>query len=94
MQYNQKFRQLFWYGIAQLPLHERQLLFAINTGKSDRLGRYLLHAARTLDELAQIETLLPDWPNSFRLHINYLRKKLTWLHTHAVNQIYTFIANI
>lgn len=91
MQYNKKFRQLFWIGVGHLSLHERQLLFAVNTGKSDEIGRYLLHSARTLPELEMIESLLPDWPQNLRMHLDYLKRKMKWTQNIAADQIHQYL---
>ena len=71
MQYNRKFRELFWTGLAQqLNIHERQVLFAVNTGKSDRMARVLLHSVRSLGELNLVErVVLHQWPDSLRVEM-------------------------
>ena len=71
MQYNRKFRELFWTGLAQqLNIHERQVLFAVNTGKSDRMARVLLHSVRSLGELNLVErVVLHQWPESLRVEM-------------------------
>ncbi|KAI6239640.1 Glutamyl aminopeptidase [Aphelenchoides fujianensis] len=63
VQYNRKFREVFWRGLGRLSTHERQLLFAINTGKPDRIARLLLHSVKTVEELDLVETLLDQWPD-------------------------------
>ncbi|KAI1732678.1 peptidase family m1 domain-containing protein [Ditylenchus destructor] len=91
IQYNRKFREIFWRGIANMSLNERQLLFAVNTGKPDRIARILLHSVRGLDELNQVESLLHQWPDHLRVHFKYLRRKLEWVHGRAREQIHRFL---
>ncbi|KAI1726189.1 peptidase family m1 domain-containing protein [Ditylenchus destructor] len=88
IQYNRKFREIFWRGIANMSINERQILFAVNTGKPDRIARILLHSVRGLDELNQVESLLHQWPDQLRVHFKYLRRKLEWVHGRAREQIH------
>lgn len=91
VQYNRKFREVFWRGIGHLTRHERQLLFAVNTGKSDRVGRLLLHSTRSLEELALVESLLDRWPHNLAVHLQFLRRRLGWLQNTAVGQVHRFL---
>ncbi|KAL3081643.1 hypothetical protein niasHT_033054 [Heterodera trifolii] len=87
--YNRKFRELFWTGLTQqLNIHERQVLFAVNTGKSNRMARILLHSIRSLGELNLVErVVLHQWPESLRVELDYLRRKLSWTEREACEQI-------
>nr|CAD2148386.1 unnamed protein product [Meloidogyne enterolobii] len=59
LNYNKKFREIFWTLLStQLNIQERQILFAVNTGKSDRMARNLLHSVHSLGELNLIERIL------------------------------------
>jgi hypothetical protein len=71
IQYNRKFRELFWTGLVQqLNIHERQILFAVNTGKSDWMARMLLHSIRSVAELNLVERIvLHQWPDSLRVQM-------------------------
>jgi len=91
IQYNRKFREVFWKGIASLSLHERQLLFAVNTGKSDRIAQLLLHSVRGSEELEAVVQLLPEWPPTLQVHIDYIRRKFAWIEKTAVRQIQNFL---
>ncbi|KAE9553802.1 hypothetical protein FO519_002972 [Halicephalobus sp. NKZ332] len=91
IQYNRKFREVFWKGIASLSLHERQLLFAVNTGKSDRIAQLLLHSVRGSEELEAVVQLLPEWPSTLQIHIDYIRRKFAWIEKTAVRQIQNFL---
>uniref|UniRef100_A0A183BWY9 Uncharacterized protein n=1 Tax=Globodera pallida TaxID=36090 RepID=A0A183BWY9_GLOPA len=87
--YNRKFRELFWTGLTQqLNIHERQVLFAVNTGKSNRMARILLHSVRSLGELNLVKrVVLHQWPEALRVEMDYLRRKLSWTEREACEQI-------
>uniref|UniRef100_A0A1I7SJ89 IS701 family transposase n=2 Tax=Bursaphelenchus xylophilus TaxID=6326 RepID=A0A1I7SJ89_BURXY len=91
VQYNKQFRDVFWRGISRLSVHERQLLFAVNTGKSDRIGRYLLHATRTLAELETVEALLSEWPQNLKVHFDYLRRKHRWISETVTSKVQNYL---
>ncbi|CAD5219017.1 unnamed protein product [Bursaphelenchus okinawaensis] len=91
VQYNKQFREMFWRGISHLSTHERQLLFAVNTGKSDKIGRYLLHATRTLSELDSVESLLPEWPQNLKVHFDYLRRKHKWISDSVASKVHNYL---
>uniref|UniRef100_A0A915CSA1 Aminopeptidase n=1 Tax=Ditylenchus dipsaci TaxID=166011 RepID=A0A915CSA1_9BILA len=91
LQYNRKFREIFWRGIANLSINERQLLFAVNSGQSDRIARIFIHSVRTMDELNQVENLLIQWPEHLRIHFKYVRRKFNWVQEKAKEQIRRFL---
>uniref|UniRef100_A0AC35ESX2 Aminopeptidase n=1 Tax=Panagrolaimus sp. PS1159 TaxID=55785 RepID=A0AC35ESX2_9BILA len=92
IQYNRKFRELFWHKLQNsLSLHERQLLFAVNTGKSDRIAQLLLHSVRGTEELEAVVQLIPEWPFNLKIHIDYLRRKYSWIEKTAVQQLQSFL---
>ncbi|TMS37989.1 hypothetical protein L596_004811 [Steinernema carpocapsae] len=92
VQYNRKFREIFWQGIADLSLTERQLLFSVvDTDSSDHIAQMLIHSARSLSELKIIMKLLPAANRIIQLNIEYLVKKLNWIETTAVSQINEFL---
>ena len=72
-------------------MHERQLLFAVNTGKSDRIAQLLLHSVRGTEELEAVVQLIPEWPINLQIHINYIRRKYSWIEQTAVKQIQNFL---
>ncbi|KAI6214217.1 Glutamyl aminopeptidase [Aphelenchoides besseyi] len=91
IQYNRKFREVFWRGIGRLSTHERQLLFAVNTGKPDRIAKLLIHAVKTNDELELVENLLDQWPSHLQVHLKAAKRKLLWLQTTAAPQIHKLL---
>jgi hypothetical protein len=91
IQYNRKFREVFWRGIGRLSTHERQVLFAVNTGKSDHIARLLLHSVKTLEELELVIDLLDIWPAHLEINLESIRRKLTWLQETAVGQIHRYL---
>uniref|UniRef100_A0A7E4W0V3 Peptidase_M1 domain-containing protein n=1 Tax=Panagrellus redivivus TaxID=6233 RepID=A0A7E4W0V3_PANRE len=91
IQYNRKFREVFWKGISDLNLHERRLLFAVNTGKSDRIAQLLLHSVRSSEELEAVVQLVPEWPINLQVHIDFVRRKYAWIENTAVKQIQNFL---
>ncbi|KAK0398410.1 hypothetical protein QR680_002583 [Steinernema hermaphroditum] len=92
VQYNRKFREIFWQGIADLTLTERQLLFSVvETSSSEHIAQMLIHSARSLAELKIIMRLLPSPNGIIQLNIDYLVRKLSWIETTAVSQINEFL---
>uniref|UniRef100_A0A914Z364 Aminopeptidase n=1 Tax=Panagrolaimus superbus TaxID=310955 RepID=A0A914Z364_9BILA len=92
IQYNRKFREIFWHKLQHsLSLHERQLLFAVNTGKSDRIAQLLLHSVRGTEELEAVVQLIPEWPFNLKIHIDYLRRKYSWIEKTAIQQLQSFL---
>lgn len=67
------------------------MLFAVNTGKSDRIAQLLLHSMRTCEELEAVVQLLPEWPPMLQIHIDYIRRKFLWIEKTAVKQIQNFL---
>ena len=74
-------------------MHERQLLFAVNTGKPDRIARRLIHAVKTLDELALVERLLDRWPPPLSLQLEAVKRRLLWIERVAVPRIRRLFAD-
>ncbi|KAI6175278.1 Glutamyl aminopeptidase [Aphelenchoides bicaudatus] len=91
VQYNRKFREIFWRGIGRLSLHERHMLFAVNTGKPDKIARLLLHSVKTFEELDLVTSLLDTWPAHLKIHLESIRRKLEWLQKAAISQIHKFL---
>lgn len=67
------------------------MLFAVNTGKPDRIARLLLHSVKTVEELDLVTSLLDTWPAHLRIHLESIRRKLEWLQQTAVSQIHKFL---
>jgi hypothetical protein len=67
------------------------MLFAVNTGKPDRIARLLLHSVKTPEELDLVRTLLDTWPAHLQVHLESVARKLKWLKETAVGQIHRFL---
>ncbi|CAI4221100.1 unnamed protein product [Auanema sp. JU1783] len=79
LHYNMKFRSALWNQIAQLNISERELLFSNDLNLSGPASKILIHSVRTLDELRQVRSLIPEWKGGISKHLEYVELQLQWM---------------
>uniref|UniRef100_A0A1I7XE56 Peptidase_M1 domain-containing protein n=1 Tax=Heterorhabditis bacteriophora TaxID=37862 RepID=A0A1I7XE56_HETBA len=78
LHYNPKFRSALWTQIGKMPLDEKRLLFSVNESDPQPASKILLHSVKSIDELRQVRSLVPDWGPRMSKHFEYIEQQLQW----------------